>query len=162
MNPLDLFNLEREKFANFVFDFVSKDTLIYFRGKKEHPIDQGCIKLLGLYSYVFFDASNGVRPSIPEIGLFLEGGGDIASLYQDACYWFDRWRKNEDVLARCDSFCEELNSILLKKAREVCEDAWLLLPDFRARREEVRKKVSCDEGKILEGKDDFSLPCSAC
>ncbi len=162
MNPLDLFNLEREKFANFVFNFVTKDTLIYFRGKKEHPIDKGCIKLLGLYSYVFFDASHGVKPTIPEIGLFLEQSGDIASLYQDACYWFDRWRKNDDDRARCDSFCEELNSIVLKKAREVSKDDWLLLPDFRARREEVRKKVLFEESQFLEEKDEFSLPCFAC
>ena len=160
MDPLNLFNLEREKFANFVVDFVSRDTFIFFRGKKSHPLDRGCIRLLSLYSYIFFDASHGVKPSIQEIGLFLEKGNDTASLYRDACYWYDRWKKLDET-ARCVSFCEELNSIILKKAREVNTDAWLLLPDFRARREGVRRKVHFEENVFLEEKTKISSSHSA-
>ncbi len=156
MEPFDMFSLEREKFANFVVDFVSRDTLVYFRGKKSHPLDRGCIRLLSLYSYIFFDASHETKPSIQEIGLFLDEGSDIASLYQDACYWYDRWKNTEEEI-RCTSFCEGLNSIILQKAREVSSDAWLLLPDFRGRKESVRRKVNFDNGLPTEKMEENLL-----
>ena len=160
MNSFDSFSTGRENFANFVVDFVSRDTFIFFRGKKSHPLDRGCIRLLSLYSYIFFDAFHGVKPSIQEIGLFLENGGDIASLYQDACYWYDRW-KGMNEQDRCVSFCEELNSIILQKAREISTDSWLLLPDFRARRESVRRKVSFDGEIFSESQEKILSSCLA-
>ena len=160
MDSFNTFNLEREKFANFVVDFVSRDTFIFFRDKKKHPLDRGCIRLLSLYSYIFFDASHETKPSIQEMGLFLDKGNDIASLYQDACYWYDRWKGMDDE-ARCISFCEELNSVILKKAREVSTDSWLLLPDFRARRDGVRRRVRFEDGLFSDEKEKISSTFSA-
>ncbi len=160
MDPFNTFSLEREKFANFVVDFVSRDTFVFFRGKKKHPLDRGCIRLLSLYSYIFFDASHETKPSIQEMGLFLDKGNDVASLYQDACYWYDRWR-GMDEETRCISFCEELNSVILKKAREVSADAWLLLPDFRARRDGVRRKVHFEDVFFYDEKGENTSSFSA-
>ena len=160
MEPADSFNLEREKFATFVVNLVSKDTATFYRGKKEYPIDKECATLLSLYSYIFFDATHGVKPTIEEIGLFLEKGGDIASLYQDACYWYDRWRKSEEKI-RCLSFCEELNSLILMKARKMTNEAWLLLPDIRARREDIRRKARFADPVLMDGNSEYFSPALA-
>ena len=160
MTCLDTFSTEREKFATFVVNLVSRDTATFYRGKKAFPIDQECIRLISLYSYVFFDATHGIKPTIQELGLFLERGGDIASLYQDACYWYERWNKVEEGI-RCYSFCEELNSLVLQKAKGVCTSSWILLPDFRARREEIRRNVSFGEGENLGEKDIYFSPAMA-
>ena len=149
MADLDLFSLEREKFATFVVNLVSRDTATFYRGKKIYPIDEECIRLIGLYSYIFFDASHGVKPTIQEIGFFLEKGGDIASFYQDACYWYERWRRADEGSRSC-SFCEELNALVLKKAKEISNSNWLLLPDFRARREDIRRKALFFKGEEKE------------
>ena len=160
MTCLDTFSVEREKFATFVVNLVSRDTATFYRGKKAFPIDQECVRLISLYSYVFFDASHGIKPTIQELGLFLEKGDDIASLYQDACYWYQRWNKSEESI-RCYSFCEELNSLVQKKAREVCSSSWLLLPDFRGRREEIRRNAAFIEGENIGEKEIYFSPAMA-
>ncbi len=157
MNVSDIFSSERERFATFVVNLVSRDTATFYRGKKAYPIDKDCIRLISLYSYVFFDATHGAKPSIPELGLFLQKGDDVASLYQDACYWFERWNKAEED-ERCRSFCEELNSLILSKAKAMCRDPWILLPDFRARREDFRRKARYSKDESVSQNDEYFSP----
>ena len=140
MDDFVSFATERERFATFVFDLVNQDTAVFYRGKKKYPIDQGFARILCFLSFVFYDASFRRKPTLPEIGLFLERNGDIAPLYSDACYWYERWAALMEE-ERCASFCDELNKLLLRKAKKATSSPWILLPDLRARREDIRRKV---------------------
>lgn len=140
MLETDLFGGKRDQFAVFVTNLVNNETATFYRGRKRYPVDGDCVRLLCFYAFVFFDACFNKKPILQEIGLFMDKEKDVAPLFQEACYWFEKWSGCSEE-ERCTLFCEKLNDLILKKAREVDDASYILLPDLRARREEIRRAV---------------------
>lgn len=139
------FEQKREKFATFVNDLIHREVSIFFPLKKDYPLDEEFLRLSSFYSFLLFDAYHKRKPSLPEVGLFLTGG-DVAPLFQDALYWFSSWTQAglDDSLS---SFCERINGLILKKAREKSSAPWLLLPDFRGRAGTISRQLQEDVAK---------------
>lgn len=139
------FEERRESFTSFVNDLIHREVSIFFPLKKDYPLDDEFRRLCSFYSFLLFDAFHNKKPSLPEVGLFLDAGGDAGRLLQDALYWFSTWT-GKGLEGSLFSFCERINELILKKAREKCTAPWLLLPDVRGRVGTISRRLQKDGG----------------
>ncbi|MCI5940448.1 MAG: hypothetical protein SPI62_02740 [Candidatus Enteromonas sp.] len=134
---------ERENFALFVSELIQQEVSLFFPLKKDYPVDDQLLLSSSFFSFILFDAFHQVKPTLSEVGLFLEGKKDIGDLYQTALYWYQVWNES-DFNGSLQSFCCKINEIVQKKARSKTDAPWILLPDFRGRKRTLFRKLSGD------------------
>lgn len=143
-------------FINYTNRLLHIASMIYFKYRKDYPVDDEMMQYNAFYSICLFCSYNKIQPSLSYIYDCELNFKEEGELFQDLLYLYSKWSLGikEDAIYH---YCRIISDLLEKKALEKSTCGYILVPDFLAYFSDVKNYLEELENGQISNKAEKNL-----